>query len=745
MNKLARYLILTVLVITQIGSTGTAPAASITSWGSKVDPWVLGTAAAGQTEFLVYLNEQADLSGAARLSTKLEKGQYVYQRLSETAARAQKSLLAFLKSQGADYRSYWIANMVWVRGDAGLVQALAQRSDVAHLYANPQVRLDLPASNDLQSEPLAPDAVTWNIAKVNADDLWAAGFTGQGVVIGGQDTGYAWQHEALKTQYRGWNGTTADHNYSWHDAIHVSNPNCPANSPEPCDDHGHGTHTMGIMVGQDPAQTHQIGMAPGAKWIGCRNMNLGVGTPASYSECYQWFVAPTDLQGNNPRSDLAPDIISNSWGCTPTEGCTVTDPNVLLSVVQNVRAAGILTVHSAGNAGPNCGTVNQPAAIYDESFTVGNTTSTDAISGSSSRGPVKVDGSGRLKPDISAPGTDILSSLRSGGYGSMSGTSMAAPHVAGLAALLISINPALRGQVDTLEAIIERSAVHLTSTQDCGTVPGSSIPNNTFGWGRIDALAAYQEHNFSIDNQVSSLEIIPGGVLTYTLTFTHTAAISPTTNVQLSDELPVATSLISATQPYTFDGTTVHWQYPQVAANEARSVQLVVQVSGDAYGNIVNDRYGVSSDDAAASGTPVSTQVNIEHGLVVSKSAPLLVDQDAVFTYTLAVTNTSTFTIAHNIVLSDILPLETTFITASLPSNFDGTVVRWEFPNLEMQASQQVDLVVRAPVTASLMIENSQYAASSVEITTPVSGPPVRTFVGELPYHLFFPYIGAQH
>jgi len=685
MYKLARYLILSALVITQIGSTGAAPAASKARWQSKVDPWVQESTATGQSEFLVYLNEQADLSGAARLNTKLEKGQYVYQRLTETAVRTQKSLVAFLKSQGADYRSYWIANMVWVRGGADLVQALAQRTDVAHLYANPQVHLEIPETSNLLNQLLSPEAVTWNILKVNAPSLWAAGFTGQGVVIGGQDTGYNWQHEALKNQYRGWNGVAADHNYNWHDAIHVSNTYCPANSPEPCDDYGHGTHTMGIMVGEDPAQTHQIGMAPGAKWIGCRNMNFGKGTPESYIECYQWFLAPTDLQGKNPRPDLAPDIINNSWSCPTTEGCT--DPNVLLSVVQNVRAAGILTVHSAGNDGSSCGTVKNPAAIYDESFTVGNTTSTDAILSSSSRGPVKVDGSGRLKPDISAPGTDILSSLRSGGYGSMTGTSMAAPHVAGLAALLISLNPALRGQVDTLERIIERSALHLTSTQDCGSVPGSSIPNNTFGWGRIDALAAFQEHNFDIENRVSSPEITPGGVLTYTLSFTHTAAISPATNVILSDELPAATTLISATQPYTFDGKSFHWGYPQVAANTAHSVKLVVQVSKDAYGSIINDQYSVNSDNGSVSGSPVSTQINVEHGLAVSKSAPLLVDPEAIFTYTLAVTNTSTFTIAHNIVLSDVLPLNTTFITASLPHSFDGTVIRWEFPSLEAQAS----------------------------------------------------------
>ncbi len=205
---------------------------------------------------------------------------------------------------------------------------------------------------------------------MHAPDVWAQGFTGQGAVVGGQDTGYQWDHPALINQYRGWNGTTADHNYNWHDAIHSGGGVCGANSPEPCDDSGHGTHTMGTMVGDDGAG-NQIGMAPGARWIGCRNMDQGNGTPATYSECYQWFIAPTDLNDLNPDPSKAPDVINNSWSCPLSEGCT--DPNVLLADVEAVRAAGILTVHSAGNSGPTCSTVDTPAAIYDASFTVGAT------------------------------------------------------------------------------------------------------------------------------------------------------------------------------------------------------------------------------------------------------------------------------------------------------------------------------------------------------------------------------------
>jgi subtilisin family serine protease len=344
-------------------STSVVPAAPLLPWADKVDPWVYTIASERETEFIVLLTQQADLSGAAALETKLEKGTYVYKRLNEVANRTQGPLLAALKARGIPHRSYWVANMIWARGNIETIQSLAARADVAHIYANPKVKLDLP-QNDLpvppNQSPGATSTIEWNIKQVNADDVWASGYTGHGAVIGGQDTGYAWEHPALKDKYRGWDGANADHNYHWHDAIHAGGGVCGPDSPEPCDDGSHGTHTMGTMVGDDGV-SNQIGMAPGARWIGCRNMDQGVGTPATYAECYQWFIAPTDLNGENPRPDLAPDVINNSWSCPPSEGCT--DPNVLLTVVNNVRAAGILSAHSAGNSGyGGCSTVNAPAA-----------------------------------------------------------------------------------------------------------------------------------------------------------------------------------------------------------------------------------------------------------------------------------------------------------------------------------------------------------------------------------------------
>ncbi len=454
-------------------------------WRTKVDGWVVERAQVdGEVEFLVFLGEQADLSAAARLSSKEEKGRFVYETLRATAARSQAPLLRDLTQAGVQHRSFWVANMIWTRGGTDLVRDLAKRAEVAHIYANPQVELDRPMKEAIvqQKSALATEPSLQHT--LVPEVFWAAGHDGSGVVIGGQDTGYQWDHPALRSSYRGTAGGSVDHNYNWHDSIHSGGGSCGPDSAEPCDDDDHGTHTMGTMVGDDGA-ANQIGMAPGARWIGCRNMNQGVGTPASYSECFEWFIAPTDLAGENADPGKAPDIINNSWSCPPGEGCQ--DPNALRTVVENTRAAGILIVVSAGNAGPACETINNPAGIYDASFTVGATTLQDFATSFSSRGPVSVDGSGRIKPDISAPGQQIRSSLRLDRYGSLSGTSMAAPHVAGLAALLISSAGCLRGDVDALEQHIISSAQPVTGTEFCG-VPGDEIPNNTYGYGAIRAV-----------------------------------------------------------------------------------------------------------------------------------------------------------------------------------------------------------------------------------------------------------------
>jgi serine protease AprX len=480
-----------------------APAAGLgEGWKAKVDDTVLRAAERGQTQFIVYMREKADLHNAHHLGTKEEKGAFVYRQLTRTAERTQAALLAQLDLLGVEYRPFWIANSVLVEGDLAVLEAVALRADVEAVFAAGVGQLDPPVDAPAGTEAVeATTAVGPSIAHVRANQAWELGYRGQGAVVAGADTGVRWTHNAIKRQYRGFDPASgaADHNYNWRDAA-GPNAACPtALGDEPCDDDGHGTHTVGTIVGDDGG-ANQIGVAPDAEWIACRNMNSGFGVVPTYMDCMQWFIAPTDLAGNNPDPSKAPDVVNNSWGCI--EACA---PPLLKDMIDASRAAGIVYVVSAGNDNQFtlgltmlCNTVIWPLAVYQSAFTVGATGATnDNIAWFSSLGPVATnpsEGVNYRKPDIVAPGVGIRSATAASdsSYASFSGTSMSGPHVAGVVALIISANPALRGDVDTIEDIIEQTAVPLTSNRGCGGDSSSEVPNNVFGWGRIDALAAVQ-------------------------------------------------------------------------------------------------------------------------------------------------------------------------------------------------------------------------------------------------------------
>ena len=184
--------LITLLVLLVIASSSLALAAQEApdAWRAKVDPWVLDTASEGETEFIVFLSQQANVSGAEALTSKVEKGRFVFEALTQTADATQGPVLKALQAAGVEHRPYWITNMIWVRGGLGAVEAMARRSDVAHVYANPTVHIDEPVSKGDSAAPASPSAIEWNITKVNAPSVWAAGFTGQGAVVAGQDTGY---------------------------------------------------------------------------------------------------------------------------------------------------------------------------------------------------------------------------------------------------------------------------------------------------------------------------------------------------------------------------------------------------------------------------------------------------------------------------------------------------------------------------------------------------------------------------
>ena len=474
------------------------------SWKDKVDPIVLAKAEEGsQTDFLILLKEQSSLDGMPTLKTKNKKGQYVFEQLQKTAKKAQRSLIEFLQSKNAPHRPFYIINAIYSKGNLSLIKQLAERSDVAQIQNNPQTKMEEPETSPDTEVSLRTDA-EWGLTMIGADRVWGMGIRGEGVVVAGQDTGYEWEHPAIKEKYRGWNGSTADHNYNWHDAIYEisllhndsfpdpSLNDCGLDSPIPCDDHGHGTHTMGTMVGGD--SDNIIGVAPQAKWVACRNMERGYGSPVSYIECFEWLMAPTDLNNTNPDPSKAPHVINNSWSCPEMEGCNENNWATMNMVVDHLKAAGIVVVVSAGNSGSKgCETVSAPAAMFSNSFTIGATAEADTIAHFSSRGPVGVDGSGRMKPNVSAPGVKVRSSWRGGIYRKANGTSMAGPHTAGAVALIISANPDLAGQVEAIETLLESTAVPKTNYQSCGGLSPDAVPNNISGHGRIDVFAAVEK------------------------------------------------------------------------------------------------------------------------------------------------------------------------------------------------------------------------------------------------------------
>lgn len=485
--------------------------------------------------FLVFLEEQPDPEGylarmGLRSATRTAKGAAIYRYLTGFARVHQAPLRAWLDARGIEYRAFYLVNAIEMRGGPALAADLRQRADVNRLSANPLVPIQLVETPAARSENtvVPPPDPPYGIRHANAPTVWAWGFRGEGIVLASQDTGVDWTHPALQPSYRGWNAATqtATHPYNWYDYWGTaSRGSCDPNPQVPCDDGSHGTHTVGTMVGEDPRTGLIAGMAPDAQWIGCRNMNLGNGTPASYIACFEFFLAPFPQNGD-PQTDgdpsKSPHIINNSWYCPPAEGC---DFDSLRQVVQNMRAAGQLVVVSAGNNGPGCSTVLYPITAYPEVFSVGAHNGAGTISGFSSRGPVTVDNSGRMKPQIAAAGDGVMSTVPGGGYGNSSGTSMASPHVAGAAALIWSAAPHLIGQLDETEQILMKSAAPVLSNS-CGEGPEPVSPNNTYGFGRLDAAAAVTMalHAGSVTATVKG-PIGPLEGITVSLTDLHTGAV----------------------------------------------------------------------------------------------------------------------------------------------------------------------------------------------------------------------------
>jgi bacillopeptidase F len=432
---------------------------------------------------ILTLEDQADLE---RLDSEIasagwdrkERARVVIAELHSVAERSQPDLAAALDAWRAsgqvdEYRAYWLINAFSLGASPEVVLELAARSDVDRVFLDGTLVLDAPV--DEGPAPLSPGSAEIGLEAVNAPALWELGYTGAGVIVMNIDTGVDGSHPALANRWLGISpgASPAD---AWFDPIQQ---NCGT----PCDYGTHGTHTMGIMTGLDPATADTVGVAFGARWIAAATIDVGAFPSTSYSiAAFEWAVEPSPGFESRPPAD----VISCSWqdpSISQTGDC---GPNgTYWAVIDAFEAIGGAVTWSAGNGGPGAQTITRPKNRISSPVNVWATGNINAnqpgfpISSSSSRGPSACDGQ-TIKPEAVAPGTSIRSAVPGATYALKSGTSMASPHAAGVIALLMEAFPWATGTEIKLALIA--TAMDL----------GQAGEDNAYGNGLIDAYAAYQ-------------------------------------------------------------------------------------------------------------------------------------------------------------------------------------------------------------------------------------------------------------
>lgn len=449
---------------------GIAASAALLLYGFVGQPGLYGD------QVFIILKNQADVSAAKNNADYNARRVWAHKTLTDHAAQTQAELRASLTQFGIAYTPYYLVNAIQADADYWLVWLLVSGAEVDRILPAPVMR-PLPAKPPMArgQDTVAPTSPDWNLTLIGANRVWQDfNVRGQGILIGQADSGVDGAHPELSAQYRGRDG---NNDYNWLDPwFHTTRPT---------DIGGHGTHTLGSILGK------RVGVAPEAEWIGCVNLARNLGNPGLYLNCMQFLLAPYPQNGDALR-DGDPTrgamILNNSWGCPQIEGC---DANALVAAVRALRDAGVFVVASAGNDGPGCSSIQDPIALYDDVFSVGAIDRNRRLADFSSRGPVLADGSGRVKPDIAAPGVAVNSAMPDGTYAENSGTSMAGPHVAGVVALLWSANPKLIGAIDATEEILRATAQRVdVATEQIVCGDPNATPNDFVGYGIVDAYAA---------------------------------------------------------------------------------------------------------------------------------------------------------------------------------------------------------------------------------------------------------------
>jgi subtilisin family serine protease len=433
---------------------------------------LMATMAFADTALFRLVSESAGFPAGTDQGNKPTAHKMVVEHLRSAATRNQAGFVAELENLKAggeieSYRRFWIANIISVTADSSVLIELAGRNDVEEMFEDLPISLIAPVST-WEASAITSGHET-GLSIIGAPEVWALGLDGRGSLVCNFDTGVYGNHPALMSKYRGNNGGVAAS--CWFDPY--------TNTDYPQDSHGHGTHTMGIMVGSVDGDT--VGVAPGAQWIAAGVVDRGGGIQRSIADILAAFEWAADPDGDPSTVDDVPDVINNSWGI-PLGYYPACD-QTFWEAIDNVEAAGVICLFAAGNEGPFESTIRTPAdriASDFNCFSVGavdGSTEDWPVAGFSSRGPSGCDGI-TVKPEVTAPGVGIRSASRTGDYVNMSGTSMATPHVAGAAAILRQFNP------EATPSQIKQALMY--SAEDLG----QQGEDNDYGWGVIDIRGA---------------------------------------------------------------------------------------------------------------------------------------------------------------------------------------------------------------------------------------------------------------